>query len=382
MMIANKTRRRQVDYTWPGFVDALSSLLMVIIFVLMIFVLSQFFLSQKMSGQDEALVNLRNNLAELGELLSLERDTTTELTSQLSILEDKIKQVKNELEDEKKLTKQFNNDLISKNEIINSNQNKILELQKIIDEKIQNTLLLQSNISNLNKDVEENKLELVKKNKELKANKEEINTLISASLKLKNKLTQLQALLAAYKAKDKKEKVKTINLGKGLNSALARRVEELQKFRSDFFGRVRELIKGRKEIRIVGDRFVFQSEVLFSLGSDELGAKGKIEMKKLATTLMEIEKSLPNDIDWILQIEGHTDSLPVKKGQSYADNWELSTKRALSVLRFLIKEGINPKKLSASGFGSYQPIDSKNTEEARMKNRRIEMKITQSTISK
>ena len=360
-MIANKTRRRQLDYTWPGFVDALSSLLMVIIFVLMIFVLSQFFLSQKMSGQDEALVNLRNNLAELGELLSLERDTTTELTSQLSILEDKIKQVKNELEVEKKLTKQFNNDLNSKNEIINSNQNKILELQKIIDEK---------------------KLELVQKNKELNANKEEINILISASLKLKNKLTQLQALLAAYKAKDKKEKVKTINLGKGLNSALARRVEELQKFRSDFFGRVRELIKGRKEIRIVGDRFVFQSEVLFRLGSDELGAKGKIEMKKLATTLMEIEKSLPNDIDWILQIEGHTDSLPVKKGQSYADNWELSTKRALSVLRFLIKEGINPKKLSASGFGSYQPIDSKNTEEARMKNRRIEMKITQSTISK
>ena len=381
-MIANKTRKRQVDYTWPGFVDALSSLLMVIIFVLMIFVLSQFFLSQKMSGQDEALVNLRNNLAELGELLSLERDTTTELTSQLSILEDKIKQVKNELEDEKKLTKQFNNDLNSKNEIINSNQNKILELQKIIDEKIQNTLLLQSNINNLNKDFEENKLELVKKNEELKANQEEINTLISASLKLKNKLTQLQALLAAYKAKDKKEKVKTINLGKGLNSALARRVEELQKFRSDFFGRVRELIKGRKEIRIVGDRFVFQSEVLFSLGSDELGAKGKIEMKKLATTLMEIEKSLPNDIDWILQIEGHTDSLPVKKGQTYADNWELSTKRALSVLRFLIKEGINPKKLSASGFGSYQPIDTKNTEEARMKNRRIEMKITQSTISK
>ena len=381
-MIANKTRKRQVDYTWPGFVDALSSLLMVIIFVLMIFVLSQFFLSQKMSGQDEALVNLRNNLAELGELLSLERDTTTELTSQLSILEDKIKQVKNELKDEKNLTKQFDNDLNSKNEIINSNQNKILELQKIIDEKIQNTLLLQSNINNLNKDFEENKLELVKKNEELNAHKEEINTLISASLKLKNKLTQLQALLAAYKAKDKKEKVKTINLGKGLNNALARRVEELQKFRSDFFGRVRELIKGRKEIRIVGDRFVFQSEVLFSLGSDELGAKGKIEMKKLATTLMEIEKSLPNDIDWILQIEGHTDSLPVKKGQSYADNWELSTKRALSVLRFLIKEGINPKKLSASGFGSYQPIDTKNTEEARMKNRRIEMKITQSTISK
>ena len=204
----------------------------------------------------------------------------------------------------------------------------------------------------------------------------------SQNKELRNKLSQLQTLLSAYKAKDKKEKVKTINVGKGLNSALARRVEELQKFRSDFFGRVRELIKGRKEIRIVGDRFVFQSEVLFGLGSDELGTAGKIEMKKLATTLMEIEKSLPTDIDWILQIEGHTDSLPVKRGQSYADNWELSTKRALSVLRFLIKEGINPQKLSASGFGSYQPIDAKNTDEARMKNRRIEMKITQSTISK
>ena len=124
-------------------------------------------------------------------------------------------------------------------------------------------------------------------------------------------MSQLQTLLSAYKAKDKKEKIKTINIGKDVNSALARRVEELQKFKSDFFGRVRELIKGRKEIRIVGDRFVFQSEVLFKLGSDELEPKGQLEMSKLALTLMEIEKSLPTDIDWILQIEGHTDSLPV-----------------------------------------------------------------------
>ena len=145
----------------------------------------------------------------------------------------------------------------------------------------------------------------------------------------------------------------------------------------DFFGRVKELIKGRKEIRVVGDRFVFQSEVLFSLGSDELGVDGQLEMRKLATTLMEIEKSLPTDIDWILQIEGHTDSLPVKKGQTYKDNWELSTKRALSVLRFLIKQGIAPNRLSASGYGSFQPIDKNKTKSARRKNRRIEMKITQ-----
>ena len=184
-------------------------------------------------------------------------------------------------------------------------------------------------------------------------------------------------MLSAYKAKDKKEKIKTLNIGKDLNSALARKVEELQRFKSEFFGRVRELIKERPEIRVVGDRFVFQSEVLFSTGSVEIGPKGQLEMVRLAATLMEIEKSLPTDIDWILQIEGHTDNLPVKNGQIYKDNWELSTKRALSVLRYLIKQGIKPSRLSASGYGSFQPVDKKNNPQARKKNRRIEMKITQ-----
>ena len=378
-MLLNKIRRKKVDYTWPGFVDALSSLLMVIIFVLMIFVLSQFFLSQKMSGQDEALIELRNNLSELGELLSLERDVTTELTSQLSILETKLLDIKNSLKQEKLITSQYLEELTGKSNIINFKENKIKDLNKELEKSLQESLLLKNNLSHLNEKMQQNKYELNEKNERLNASKEEIKQLISASLKLRNKLSQLQTLLSAYKAKDKKEKVKTINIGKDVNSALARRVEELQKFKSDFFGRVRELIKGRKEIRIVGDRFVFQSEVLFKLGSDELEPKGQLEMSKLALTLMEIEKSLPTDIDWILQIEGHTDSLPVKKGQNYRDNWELSTKRALSVLRFLIKQGIKPSRLSASGYGSFQPIDDKNTEIARMKNRRIEMKITQST---
>ena len=378
-MLLNKTRRKQVDYTWPGFVDALSSLLMVIIFVLMIFVLSQFFLSQKMSGQDEALIELRNNLSELGELLSLERDVTTELTSQLSILETKLLDITNSLKQEKLLASQYREELTGQSNLISFKENKIEDLNKELEKSLQESISLKNNLSILNEKINQNEYELNEKDKRLNASKEEIKQLISASLKLRNKLSQLQTLLSAYKAKDKKEKVKTINIGKDVNSALARRVEELQKFKSDFFGRVRELIKGRKEIRIVGDRFVFQSEVLFKLGSDELEPKGQLEMSKLALTLMEIEKSLPTDIDWILQIEGHTDSLPVKKGQNYRDNWELSTKRALSVLRFLIKEGIKPSRLSASGYGSFQPIDDKNTELARMKNRRIEMKITQST---
>ena len=375
----NKVRRRQVDYTWPGFVDALASLLMVIIFVLMIFVLSQFFLSQKMTGQDEALVELRNNLVELGEMLSLERQTTTELTTQLSLLETKIVEVKKSLKYEKELVTQFREELAGQSNILSLNQSEIEDLKEKLKIKIQDTLLLKNNLSELEKRINKKDTDINEKNETINANKKEINELISASLKLRNKLSQLQTLLSAYKAKDKKEKVKTINIGKEMNSALARRVEELQKFKSDFFGRVRELIKGRKEIRIVGDRFVFQSEVLFKVGSEELGIKGQEEMAKLAITLMDIEKSLPTDIDWILQIDGHTDNLPVKKGQNYLDNWELSTKRALSVLRFLIKQGIKPDRLSASGYGSFQPIDKKNTNIARAKNRRIEMKITQST---
>ena len=246
-----------------------------------------------------------------------------------------------------------------------------------MNKKIEEVLNSKNTILSLENNLQKRKSEVEMKTDTLKANKEEINKLTAASIQLRNKLSQIQTLLTAYKAKDKKDNVKTLNIGKDLNSALARRVEELQKFKSEFFGRVKELIKDRPEIRIVGDRFVFQSEVLFSIGSVEIGPKGQLEMINLASTLVEIEKSLPTDIDWILQIEGHTDNLPVKEGQTYKDNWELSTKRALSVLRFLIKQGINPNRLSASGYGSFQPIDINNNANARKKNRRIEMTITQ-----
>ena len=376
-MALNKIRRRHVDYTWPGFVDALSSLLMVIIFVLMIFVLSQFFLSQKMNGQDEALVKLKTNLIELSELLSIERNATTELTNSLTIFENKLNIIQSKLEQEEIKNANNNNKLKENEQIINLSKIKILDLENILNKKINDFSKSQSTIISLEKILEKRKSELEIKTVTLKTNKEEINKLTAASIKLRNKLSQIQTLLTAYKAKDKKDNVKTLNIGKDLNSALARRVEELQKFKSEFFGRVKELIKDRPEIKIVGDRFVFQSEVLFSVGSVEIGQKGQLEMVTLASTLVEIEKSLPTDIDWILQIEGHTDNLPVKEGQTYKDNWELSTKRALSVLRFLIKQGINPSRLSASGYGSFQPIDINNNADARKKNRRIEMTITQ-----
>jgi chemotaxis protein MotB len=350
---------------------------MVIIFVLMIFVLSQFFLSQKMNGQDEALVKLKTNLIELSELLSIERNVTIELTSSLTIFENKINIIQSKLEQEKIKNDNNKQKLQEKEKTIRLSKLKISELEEILNKKIEEVLTSKNTIISLENNLQKRKSEVEIKTDTLKANKEEINKLTAASIQLRNKLSQIQTLLTAYKAKDKKDNVKTLNIGKDLNSALARRVEELQKFKSEFFGRVKELIKDRPEIRIVGDRFVFQSEVLFSIGSVEIGPKGQLEMINLASTLVEIEKSLPTDIDWILQIEGHTDNLPVKEGQTYKDNWELSTKRALSVLRFLIKQGINPSRLSASGYGSFQPIDINNNLNARKKNRRIEMKITQ-----
>ena len=198
---------------------------------------------------------------------------------------------------------------------------------------------------------------------------------------MKEKINKLNSLLDVYEKKDKEDKIKNLQLKSTLNSALARRVEELQKFKSLFFGTVKEKIKNIPEIRIVGDRFVFQSEVLFETGSIEIGKKGKIELKKFAEILLNLDKDIPKDANWILQIEGHTDNLPVRKGQIYKDNWELSTKRALSVLRYFINQGLDPKKLFASGYGSFQPIDNTNTKIGRMKNRRIEMKITQKLIN-
>ena len=310
-----KLRNKNDNFIWPSFVDALASLLIVIIFILMIFVISQYYISQKLSGKDQALIQLEAKILEITNQLSIEKEMTKRLSANIFNIQ---------------------SDLDNKAE---SNYNKIINDQK-------------KEVSNL-------------------------NILIS---NLKEKINKLNSLLDVYEKKDKAEKIKNLQLKSTLNSALARRVEELQKFKSMFFGTVKEKIKNIPEIKIVGDRFVFQSEVLFETGSIEIGEKGKIELKKFAEILLNLDKDIPKDSNWILQIEGHTDNLPVRKGQIYKDNWELSTKRALSVLRYFINQGLDPKKLFASGYGSFQPIDNTNTKIGRMKNRRIEMKITQKLI--
>ncbi len=358
-----KLRKKNDSFIWPSFVDALASLLIVIIFILMIFVISQYYISQKLSGKDEVLNKLETKILEITNQLSIEK----EMTKRLSL---NIFNIQNEL-DNKDLELLRNKSLITSLKAeINKNEFKLSQQLEILENKDQQLSSLQNKLLDKKKG-EDNY------NKIINEQKKEVNNLNLLISNLKEKINKLNSLLDVYEKKDKEEKIKNLRLKSTLNSALARRVEELQKFKSMFFGTVKEKIKNIPEIKIVGDRFVFQSEVLFKTGSIEIGKKGKIELKKFAEILLNLDKDIPKDSNWILQIEGHTDNLPVRKGQIYKDNWELSTKRALSVLRYFINQGLDPKKLFASGYGSFQPIDNTNTKIGRMKNRRIEMKITQ-----
>jgi chemotaxis protein MotB len=198
---------------------------------------------------------------------------------------------------------------------------------------------------------------------------------------LRQRMEDLRALLAEKEAQAARDKVAIASLGKSLNNALASRVQELKNFRSEFFGRLREYLSGRDDVQIVGDRFVFQSEVLFAAGQADIGPAGEEQLAKLALALGEIADSIPADIQWILQVDGHTDNVPIRAGR-YADNWDLSTERALSVVRFLARNGVPATRLAATGYGEFQPLDTGDSDDARRRNRRIELKITQRVTAK
>ncbi|EBX4816827.1 peptidoglycan -binding protein, partial [Salmonella enterica subsp. enterica serovar Newport] len=201
-----------------------------------------------------------------------------------------------------------------------------------------------------------------------------LNQQISA---LRQQIAALESALDASEQRDKESNTKIADLGKRLNVALAQRVQELNRYRSDFFGRLREILSDRENVRIVGDRFVFQSEVLFPAGSEQINAAGQTEMKKLADAIIELQKEIPPEINWVLRVDGHTDNRQLSGSGRYADNWELSSARATSVVKYLIANGVPANRLVAAGFGEYQPLDTANTDEARSKNRRIELKLTE-----
>ena len=201
-----------------------------------------------------------------------------------------------------------------------------------------------------------------------------LNQQISA---LRRQIAALESALEVSEQRDEESNAKIADLGKRLNVALAQRVQELNRYRSDFFGRLREILSDRENIRIVGDRFVFQPEVLFSSGAAEINDAGQGEMKKLADAIIQLEREIPSEINWVLRVDGHTDTVPLSGTGRYVDNWELSSARATSVVKYLISQGVSPNRLVAAGFGEFQPLDGADSDEARSRNRRIELKLTE-----
>ena len=193
---------------------------------------------------------------------------------------------------------------------------------------------------------------------------------------LREQIRQLAATLETAEEKAREQEVQIVNLGQRLNAALASKVQELKRYRSEFFGRLREALGDHPDIRIVGDRFVFQSEVLFGSGSAELEEEGRLQLLRVADVLKDVSDRIPEDIDWVLRVDGHTDTRPIDT-ILYPSNWELSTARAISVVRLLIERGIPADRLVAAGFGEFHPLDDRDSEAAFRRNRRIELKLTQ-----
>jgi chemotaxis protein MotB len=337
----NRRRERGVDY-WPGFVDALSTLLLAFMFLLTVFVLAQTVLSWELNDKDDVMSRLNNQIAELTELLALEQGGKQDMEDLLANLQSTLA----------------------------SSENERSRLQSMLDAGVGTSGAMTSRLTALNSELEGERIANARSSSQI----ELLNQQIAA---LRAQIASIESALVASEAKDDAAQVKIADLGRRLNVALAQRVQELNRYRSDFFGRLREILSDRENIRIVGDRFVFQSEVLFPSGGTDLNEMGTSEMAKLATALIDLAKEIPSEINWVLRVDGHTDDVPLSGTGRFKDNWELSSARATSVVKNLIANGVPANRLVAAGFGEYQPIASGDTPEVRQQNRRIELKLTE-----
>jgi chemotaxis protein MotB len=378
-LIRSRGKTRRSTEIWPGFVDAISTLLLVLIFLLTIFVSSEFLLSKLLSNKDDALEGLNIQINQLSELLSLEKKENKNLTSTISRLNEKLNNsgVASDL-----LAMEFT-DLKSKNIELN----RLLSVLKDSSNEIKEDNL---NLENKNQDLENELQELLitlratnvkLENAEVEvrlseAAKNQVSILNMQILELRDQLNIIQNLLNINAEDIKKKDIQIIELGKKLNTALAVKVGELNQYKSEFFGRLREILGNREDILIVGDRFIFQSEVLFESGSAEVGSEGFIQLSNMSRILLDITKDIPKDIPWVLQIQGHTDQNPIST-LLYPSNWELSAARAISVGRVLINSGVDSEKISVAGFAEFQPLEIGSDPASLRKNRRIEIKLTQ-----
>jgi len=458
MAVAGRARSRRHLDIWAGYVDVLSTLLMVIIFTLMVFVMGQFFLSQTLSGRERKLAELAHQLASLGDMLSLEktanadlRTTIAQLTQELqqataardelkqqlaSALSDKdamaiaLEQAKaaaasaaaaiaakaevdakladayKAIDADKQKLQTLLSDIAVLESLRDELRQKLEASQAASDEAAGQTKAMQAKLDtaeeqialltkqvtegqaandalrqqlaangNLQQQLQASQAE-TDEQKRLRAEAElQVEMLNRQVLAMRQQLAKLIVALDASEAKAKADEVQVIDLGKRLNAALANKVEELARYRSEFFGKLREVLGNRPDIQIVGDRFIFQSEVLFDTGSADIGEEGRHQLAAFADTLKNISARIPPDIDWILRVDGHTDKRPYQG--LYGGNWELSTARAIAVVQFLIDQGIPPNRLVAAGFAEFRPLVDADTEDAYRRNRRIELKLDQ-----
>ena len=341
-MALGRTRRSEsgMNY-WPGFVDALSTLILSIIFILTVFVVVQFYLQQEVAGKDTALNQLNAQVAQLTELLSIEKSGKANLEDQLAQLRASLANAQSERD-------RFKNAAADAGAGLTAAQGNAAALTSQINEEKKISARALSQVEILNQQI----------------------------AALRRQLAAIEQSLDVSEIKDKESQARIADLGQRLNLALAQKVQELTKYRSDFFGKMREILGNRPEVRVVGDRFVFQSEVLFDSGKADLLGPGRTELDQISGAIVELEKKIPADIPWVIRVDGHTDVRPVT-GSAYKSNWELSAARAVAVVQYLVSKGVDPHVLAATGFGEFQPLDAGTTEDAYQRNRRIELKLTE-----
>jgi chemotaxis protein MotB len=317
--MSRRPRRLGIDI-WPGFVDALSQLVMVIVFVLLVFTAGQFYLTDALSGRDVQLQRLAQQVDQLADMLSMAQSGNTDLQNKLNSLTQQLAAA--------------NQALASARDQNSQSEQKATAAQTTVDQLNQN---------------------------------------IAA---LRDQLAQIAAALDTSETKNKDQEAQITDLGQRLNTALLSQVAQLAKYRSEFFGRLRDALGDRPDIRIVGDRFVFQSEVLFPPASAQLSDAAKQRLSIVASALKDIATKIPTDIPWVLAVNGYTDKRPINTPQ-FPSNWELSSARAITVINYLISQGVPSDRLAAAGFAEHDPIDTGDTEESYAKNRRIELKLTE-----
>jgi chemotaxis protein MotB len=423
MAVAPRNSRRSSIDIWPGFVDALAQLLMVIIFILLVFTAGQFYLSEALSGRDKALQQLQQQVNELGDLLAMERragedlraraaDLSAQLessvaerdrlTGQLRDADTTVSADKEKIELQLREIESLRRDLDALKTVradleakiatlaqqqapkdVGALRDRTKELEARLSAEQERTSLAQKEIDARDIRLREVGSRADRAEQSLAAEKEisrnalaRVDQLNAQLAALRDQLSRIAAALDVSEAKVKEQQGQIVELGKRLNLALVNKVEELARYRSEFFGRLREILGDRPGIHIIGDRFVFQSEVLFAPGSAELSDDAKKELAPVIATLKEVSAKIPPDINWILRVDGHTDRRPINNPQ-FPSNWELSAARAISVVRFAVDEGIPASRVAAAGFADKQPIDPRSSEDAYRRNRRIELKLTE-----